>query len=269
MHRQTDRHNGWISEIVAAHTLTHVVHTHSHMSCTLTHPWDAVELRWARACMRACAYMRTYLFPFHSVKTQSSVCLTDVYERICFLFVHFYELVRQLSAHTHTNMQRSLAYPWAAVVTSVTLIRCRSSDYRTYKHTDMSYPKTPPHQDLPITSAWPRGRLPGQPPSTNQLCGPHRGFESGTNKRPRVSVIKTTLLKALLPSRGNNDQAFPTPNATRRCPCNGPGPPANPPQSGGQPTHLSHLVRTGVKKPTRRQDSQRTWKSFFFHTLVA
>ncbi len=86
-----------------------------------------------------------------------------------------------------------------------------------------------------------------------------------TNKWPRVIVIKTTLLKALLTSRGNNDQSFPTPNATRRCPHNGPGPPANPPQSGGQPTHLPHLPRTGVKKPTRRQDSQRSWKSFLFH----
>ncbi len=28
-------------------------------------------------------------------------------------------------------------------------------------------------------------------------------------------------------------------------------------QSGGQPTHLPHLPRTGVKKPTRRQGSQR------------
>ncbi len=41
------------------------------------------------------------------------------------------------------------------------------------------------------------------------------------------------------------------------CPRNGPGLPAHPSQSGGQPTHLPHLPRTGVKKPTRRQDSQR------------
>jgi hypothetical protein len=80
----------------------------------------------------------------------------------------------------------------------------------------------------------------------------------GTNKRPRVSVIKTTLLKVFLSSRGNSDQVFPTPNATRCCPRNGSGPPDNPPQSGGQPTHLPHLPRTGVTNPTRRQDSQRT-----------
>jgi hypothetical protein len=29
MYRQTERHSGWISEIVAAHTLTHVVYTHT------------------------------------------------------------------------------------------------------------------------------------------------------------------------------------------------------------------------------------------------
>ena len=66
----------------------------------LAHPWDAVELRWAHACTRACACMRAYLFPFLSVKTQSYLCFTKVHERICFLFVHFYEHARQLFAHT-------------------------------------------------------------------------------------------------------------------------------------------------------------------------
>jgi hypothetical protein len=33
------------------------------------------------------------------------------------------------------------------------------------------------------------------PPSTNQLCGPPRGFVPGTNKRPRVCVVKNTYLK--------------------------------------------------------------------------
>jgi hypothetical protein len=33
MYRQTDRHRGWISEIVAAHTLAHEVHTHTPLRC--------------------------------------------------------------------------------------------------------------------------------------------------------------------------------------------------------------------------------------------
>jgi hypothetical protein len=44
MFKQTDRHSGWIGEIVAAHTLAHVV---------------------------------------HSVKTQSYVCFTNVYGYEC------------------------------------------------------------------------------------------------------------------------------------------------------------------------------------------
>ena len=38
----------------------------------------------------------------------------------------------------------------------------------------------------------PRGRFPEQTPSTNELCGPRRGFVPGTNKRPRVSTVKNT-----------------------------------------------------------------------------
>ena len=33
MYSQTDRHSGWISEIVAALTLAHVVHTRKPMRC--------------------------------------------------------------------------------------------------------------------------------------------------------------------------------------------------------------------------------------------
>jgi hypothetical protein len=33
MYRQTDRHSGWISEIVAALTLAHVGHTRKPMRC--------------------------------------------------------------------------------------------------------------------------------------------------------------------------------------------------------------------------------------------
>ena len=49
---------------------------------------------------RACACIRAYLFPFLSVKRQADLCLTNVYERLCFLFVHFYEHARQLLPHT-------------------------------------------------------------------------------------------------------------------------------------------------------------------------
>jgi hypothetical protein len=50
-----------------------------------------------------CACIRVYLFPFRSVKTQSSVCFTNVYERICSLFVHLYEHARHLSARTRVH----------------------------------------------------------------------------------------------------------------------------------------------------------------------
>ncbi len=105
MYRQTDRHSGWMSDIVAAHTLAHVVHTRTPFN------GDAAELRWAHACTRACACMCADLFPFLSLKTQSDVCFTNVHERICFLFVHFYEHARQLSAHARAHMQRSLGHP--------------------------------------------------------------------------------------------------------------------------------------------------------------
>ncbi len=49
--------------------------------------------------------MRAYLFPFLSVKIQSSACFTKVYDRICFLFVHFYEHARQVSAHTRVHAE--------------------------------------------------------------------------------------------------------------------------------------------------------------------
>ena len=84
--RHTHTQSGWISEIAAAHTLAHVVHTRAPLRCG-----------WA----------------FLSVKTQSYICFTNVYEGICFLSVHFYEHARKLSAHTRAHMQRSLAHPWA------------------------------------------------------------------------------------------------------------------------------------------------------------
>jgi hypothetical protein len=55
--------------------------------------------------------MSVHLFPFLSVKTQSDSFFTDVFDRICSFFVHLYEHARQLSAHTRTHMQTSLAHP--------------------------------------------------------------------------------------------------------------------------------------------------------------
>ena len=98
---------------------------------------------WAAVgpCMHTCMCMHACLSLFFvSVKTQSYLCFTIAYERrICSLFVHFYEHARQVSVHTRAHMQRSFARPWAAVVTSVTLIRSRSSDNHTYKHTYCVY----------------------------------------------------------------------------------------------------------------------------------
>ncbi len=78
----------------------------------------------------------------------------------------------------------------------------------------------PTQKCLPIKTSsspmrWPRFRFPEKTPSTNQLCGPPRRLVSGTNKRPRVCVVKNTNLKTSCHRGGKNDQAFPTPNATR------------------------------------------------------
>ena len=88
-------------------------------------------------------------------------------------------------------------------------------------------------QTSPSPMHWPRDSLPGHLKCTNQLCGPHRGFVSGVNKRPRVCTFKNTYLKTLLSSRGKQ---HPTPT-----------------QSGGQPVHLPlfppfllHRERGGV-----------------------
>ncbi len=84
------------------------------------------------------------------------------------------------------------------------------------------YPR-PTQKCLPIKTSsspmrWPRCRFPEQTPSTNQLLGPRRRFVPGANKWPLVCVIKNTHLKPSCHRAGNNDQAFPTPNATRRVP---------------------------------------------------
>ena len=112
----------------------------------------------------------------------------------------------------------------------------------------------------------PRGRFPEQPPSTNELRGPRRGFVPGTNKRPRVSTVKNTHSKPSCHRTGTTTKHFPHQTQPDACPRNGPGLPAHPPQSGGQPPHLPLLPRTGVKKPTRRQDSK-SHESFFLSDL--
>ena len=109
-----------------------------------------------------------------------------------------------------------------------------------------------------------RGKFPGHPPATNELCGPRRGFVSGTNKRPRVSTVKNTHLKTSRHRIGTTTWRSPHQMQPNVCPCNGPGLPAHPPQSGGQPAHLPLLPHTGLKRPTRRQDSQKSWKFFIF-----
>jgi hypothetical protein len=74
-------------------------------------------------------------------------------------------------------------------------------------------PSRPPHHQC-LT----KGQTPWAAPIYESTARTSQRIRARANKRPRVSAIKTTLLKALLPSRGNNDQAFPTPNATRRVP---------------------------------------------------
>ncbi len=64
-------------------------------------------------------------------------------------------------------------------------------------------------------------------PGADSLSSPHLRINCadlaedscpGTNKRPRVCTVKNTHLKPSCHRAGNNDQAFPTPNATRRVP---------------------------------------------------
>jgi hypothetical protein len=76
MCRQTDRHSGWISKIVAAHTLAHIVSTRTPLRCVRLSCGGHMHAH-VHACMRA------YLFPFLLVKTLSYLCFTHVHERIC------------------------------------------------------------------------------------------------------------------------------------------------------------------------------------------
>jgi hypothetical protein len=98
-------------------------------------------------------------------------------------------------------------------------------------------PKTTPPQDLLITNAMTSGRFHGQSPSTNQLHGPRRGFVPGTNKRPRVCVVKNTHLKSSCHRVGTTTKHFPHQTQPDVCPWNGSGLPDQPSQCRGQPDH--------------------------------
>ena len=121
----------------------------------------------------------------------------------------------------------------------------------TQKKTFHNLPKTPSHKASKSPMLWPMGRFPEQPPSANELRGPRRGFVPGTNKRSRVSTVKTRI-SSLLPSRDTTTKHFPHQTQPDACPRNGPGLPAHPPQSGGQLPHPPPIPRIGVKRPTRR-----------------
>ena len=102
-------------------------------------------------------------------------------------------------------------------------------------------------------------------PGADSLSSPHLRMNCadlaedscpGRIKRPRVSTVKTRI-SSLLPSRDTTTKHFPHQTQPDVCPCNGTGLPSHPPQPGDQPPHLPLLPLTGVKKPTRRQDSQK------------
>jgi hypothetical protein len=116
---------------------------------------------------------------------------------------------------------------------------------------------------------WPRNRFPGQCPSTNQLCGPRRGFVSGTNRRPRVYDIKNTNLIPSYHRAGTATQRSPHQTQPDVCPCNGTWPPDHPTQSGGQPAHLSLSPYIDVKRSTRRPNPRKTIYFFLFVTSVS
>jgi hypothetical protein len=94
---------------------------------------------------------------------------------------------------------------------------------------------------------WPRDRFPEQSPSTNELCGPRRGFVTRTNKWPRVSLSRTRISRPLVITRETTTKYFPHQTQPNVCPNNGSGLPVHPAQSGDQPAHLPLLPHSGVK----------------------
>ena len=148
---------------------------------------------------------------------------------------------------------------------------------------------------------WPRDRSHGQTPSTNQLHGPHRGFVSGTNKRPPVSDIKNTHLNpschhtgttttrptqdcdyvvrgSCSPPRSRSKKTIRTriPHNKRNrdvCPSNGPLTGSvlstHSSQSGGQPDHISPLPCASSNRwPQRKNPKGHGFFSISFFSPV-
>ena len=116
MYGQTDGHSGWISEIVAAHTLANVVRTRTPLRCG----WAAVgTCMHTCMCMHACLSLSFFLsFRWQHCRLYAPLMCMNVsvfclstfmsmhdscqhtrerYTYICFLFVWFSEYTRQLS----------------------------------------------------------------------------------------------------------------------------------------------------------------------------
>jgi hypothetical protein len=108
----------------------------------------------------------------------------------------------------------------------------------------------------------PSVRFPDQLPSRNELCGPHRGFVTWTNKRPRVCVVKNTHLKPSCHRVGTTTKRSPHQTEPDVCPPNGPGLSDHSPQSGVQPAHPLLFPSIDVKRSTRRQNPQSPFNFF-------
>ena len=78
----------------------------------------------------------------------------------------------------------------------------------------------------------------------------------GTNKRLHVSAVKNTYLKPSCHRAGTTTTHSPHQTQPDVCPRNGPGLPAHPTQSRGQPSHPSLFPYIGMKRPTRRQNPE-------------
>ncbi len=127
VHVQTDRQTlaHWIDWRNSSSAQTRTCSAQSH---TLEMRLSCGGHMHAHARVHACVLMSFLFFHWkHSRKYASLMCMTVSVFRLCtFMSMH------DSCQHTRAHIQRSLAHPWAAVVTSVTLIR--SSDNHTYKH---------------------------------------------------------------------------------------------------------------------------------------
>ncbi len=99
VHAQTDteRHSGWIGEIVAAHALAHVVYTRTPLRCGVV----VVTCLHSCMCMHACLSL-SFSFGENTVVFMLHYCVWPY----LFLFVHFYEHAQQLSTHTRAHTFR-------------------------------------------------------------------------------------------------------------------------------------------------------------------